>query len=135
MKFLQKKSRKVIINITYLIDVLFLLLILFMVSSTFIEQPGMKLELPESQSKATEKLKNLVLEITADEQLFLNGKQVSDDVLPDKLTELLPTLKEPTVILKADKMVPHGTVVRAMDIAKLAGFKKIVVATKVAQSR
>ena len=63
MQFHEKKRRKVIINITSLIDVLFLLLIFFMVSSTFVEQPGMKLELPESKSSSTEKIKELILEI------------------------------------------------------------------------
>ena len=132
MKLLNKKKRKVIINITSLIDVLFLLLIFFMVSSTFIEQPGMKLELPESKSTATEKIKNLVLEINTAGALFLNGEAIQLDSLQAKLTNLLPSLQEPTLILKADKTVPHGTVVQAMDEAKIAGYQKIVIATKVA---
>ena len=131
MQLLTKQRRKVIINITSLIDVLFLLLIFFMVSSTFLEQPGMKLELPETKSQTQEKIKNFVLEMTADEQIILNGEKVTFDNLEQHFTELLPTVEEKTLILKADKHVAHGKVVKVMDIAKLSGLEKIVIATKV----
>ncbi|MBN1153344.1 biopolymer transporter ExbD [candidate division KSB1 bacterium] len=134
MKLLEKRHNKVTINITSLIDVLFLLLIFFMVSSTFLEQPGMKLELPETRSHATEKIENLILQMTTDEQLILNGEAVAFDVLEEKIKELLPSVREKTLVLKADKLVKHGTVVDVMDIAKLSGVEKIVIATKVESS-
>lgn len=134
MKLLVKERRKVIINITSLIDVLFLLLIFFMVSSTFLEQPGMKLELPETKSHAQEKIENLVLEITANEQMILNGKITISADLEQHIKELLPTLKEKTLILKADKHVTHGKVVKVMDIAKLSGLEKIIIATKIEEN-
>ncbi|MCP4221395.1 MAG: biopolymer transporter ExbD, partial [bacterium] len=61
MQFRTKEKRKVMINITSLIDVLFLLLIFLMVSSTFLEQPGIKLELPESESAANVEKKDYTL--------------------------------------------------------------------------
>ena len=134
MKLLVKERRKVIINITSLIDVLFLLLIFFMVSSTFLEQPGMKLELPETKSHAQEKIENLVLEITANEQMILNGKITISADLEQHIKELLPTLEEKTLILKADKHVTHGKVVKVMDIAKLSGLEKIIIATKIEEN-
>ena len=134
MQLLEKKRRKVIINITSLIDVLFLLLIFFMVSSTFLEQPGMKLELPETESHSQEKIENFVLEITTDEQMFLNSESVTFDNLEQQFKELLPSVEQKTLILKADKNVAHGKVVKAMDIAKLSGLQKIVIATKIDKS-
>jgi len=133
MQFLEKKRRKVIINITSLIDVLFLLLIFFMVSSTFVEQPGMKLELPETKSATTEKIKELILEINADESMILNQEAIKLENLEEKFKQLLPSLEEKSLVLKADKNVPHGTVVKVMDIAKLSGLEKLVIATRVAQ--
>ena len=133
MQFLEKKRRKVIINITSLIDVLFLLLIFFMVSSTFIEQPGMKLELPESKSSSTEKIKELILEINADQSLVLNQQPVTMAELEKKFNVLLPSLEEKSLVLKADKNVPHGTVVKVMDLAKLSGLEKLIIATQVAR--
>lgn len=130
MQFHEKKRRKVIINITSLIDVMFLLLIFFMVSSTFIEQPGMKLELPESKSATIEQIKELVLEITADQRMLLNQEPVDLDHLEGKIKMLLPNLTEKSLVLKADRSVPHGTVVKVMDIAKLSGMEKLVIATR-----
>ena len=131
MQFHEKKQRKVIINITSLIDVLFLLLIFFMVSSTFVEQPGMKLELPESKSSTTEKIKELILEINADQSMVLNQESVTLENLEQKFKQLLPSLEEKSLVLKADKSVPHGTVVKVMDLAKLSGLEKLIIATQV----
>ena len=134
MKLIDRPHNKVTINITSLIDVLFLLLIFFMVSSTFLEQPGMKLELPETKSHAAEKIENLILQLTADEQLILNGETIQVDALEKRIRDMLPTVHEKTLVLKADKSVKHGIVVNVMDIAKLSGVEKIVIATKVGSS-
>jgi len=133
MQFLEKKRRKVIINITSLIDVLFLLLIFFMVSSTFVEQPGLKLELPETKSATTEKIKELMLEINANEKMFLNQELVSIENLEEEFKKILPSLEEKSLVLKADKNVPYGTVVKVMDLAKLSGLEKLIIATQIAK--
>lgn len=131
MQLHEKKHRKVIINITSLIDVLFLLLIFLMISSTFVEQPGMKLELPEAKSALTEKIKDLVLQIDADGTLRLNDAIVEIETLEQAFKEMLPKLEEKSLVLKADKSVPHGTVVKVMDLAKLSGLEKLIIATQV----
>jgi biopolymer transport protein ExbD len=130
MQFHEKKRRKIFINITSLIDVLFLLLIFFMISSTFVEQPGMKLELPESKSFTTEKIKELTLDINADQSMTLNGEPVTMENLEQRFKDLLPSLEEKSLVLKADKTVTHGTVVKVMDLAKLSGIEKIIIATQ-----
>lgn len=131
MQFQGRKHRKVIINITSLIDVCFLLLIFLMVTTSFIEQEGMKLELPESKSATTEIIKDLVLLIESDGRMLLNQEPVTLDNLEPKFKELLPSLEEKSLILKADKNVPHGTVVKVMDLAKLSGLTKLIIATQI----
>lgn len=130
MQLLEKKRRKVIINITSLIDVLFLLLIFFIMSSTFIEQPGMKLELPESASSTSEKMKELILEMKADGSMVLNNDPIELESIEERFRNAVPALEEKTLIIKADKSVPHGDVVTVMDVAKLSGLDKLVIATK-----
>lgn len=130
MKFGKKKKRKVLINITSLIDVLFLLLIFFMVSSTFIENPGMDLELPESESSTLKEIKDLILQINPDGRLFLNSREVYDSTLESSLqTEHLKN-PEAALILKADKNVIHGRVVQVMDAARKLGITKLIIATE-----
>ncbi len=129
MQFNEKRRRRVIINITSLIDVLFLLLIFFMVTSTFLEQPGMKLELPSAKSAEVSQVEKLVLYIGAGGEIMFNDRPVTLDDLPGVIEEAVPQAAEKTLVLKADKTVQHGTVVTVMDIAKRAGLTKLVVGT------
>lgn len=131
MQFSHKKRKKVSINITSLIDVLFLLLIFFMVSSTFLEQPGIKLELPKAESAVITHQKDYTLYIDKEGELFLNSEKVDFDALEQLLKQALPNMKEGALILKADQEASHGTVVKAMDIAKKSGVKKLIIGTKV----
>ncbi|MCP4725796.1 MAG: biopolymer transporter ExbD [bacterium] len=129
MKLRAKKRKRVLINITSLIDVLFLLLIFFMVSSTFVEKPGMDLELPESETSTMKEIKDLVLQITPDGKVTLNSEEITMEVIEEKLREEHELNTAAALILKADKEVKHGVIVRVMDAAKLAGIPRIIIAT------
>jgi len=102
-----------------------------MISSTFVEQPGMKLELPETKSATTDKIKELMLEINSDGSMILNQEAVTLENLEQNFKKLIPSLEEKSLVLKADKKVPHGTVVKVMDLAKLSGLEKLIIATQV----
>lgn len=130
MEFRAKKPRKALINITSLIDVLFLLLIFVMVSSTFLEQPGIKLELPQAQSAVVVQQQEYSLYVDKEGKLFLNDKAITSDDLEKRLKDALPTMKDNSLILKADRDVSHGIVVQIMDIVKKSGVKKLVIGTK-----
>ena len=121
------------INITSLIDVMFLLLIFFMVSSTFKEQPGLKLELPESTVSEPTELKEIVLQVDLDEHLqvryHLNNELIQLDKLGRNIAKIeAPDLK--SLILKADRRIQHGIIVQVIDLAKQNGIKKIIIATR-----
>ena len=129
-----RKRHRVIprVNITSLIDVVLLLLIFFMISTTFVTQPGIRVNLP----KASSKVKNVSQErntiiITAENTIFINREEISSF---EELRSLLVDLKEgqpgDLIIVKADEAVAHGIVVQVMDIAKTAGFSRIAIATK-----
>jgi len=130
MQFRSKPRRKITINITSLIDVLFLLLIFLMVSSTFLEQPGIKLDLPEAQSAVVVEQKDFILFVDKEKRLFLNDAPVTLDQLEEKLKAALPNMKDGALILKADQDVTHGLVVRIMDDVKKSGVKRLVIGTK-----
>ena len=131
MQFREKKKRRVLINITSLIDVLFLLLIFLMVSSTFLEQPGIKLELPPAQSAVVVEQKEVILFVDKNQKLFLNSNEITMENLEEKLKEVLPKMKDGSLILKADTDVTHGLVVRIMDSVKKSGVKKLIIGTKI----
>ena len=131
MQFRIAGRRRITINITPLIDVLFLLLTFFMVSSTFVEQPGMELELPGVTRAETVIVREYILTVTEDNRLFFDGDPVTRAALPERLKAALPEMKNRALTLKADKEVAHGAVVELMDIARSSGVKKLVIATKI----
>lgn len=131
MQFKEKKKRKVMLNITSLIDVLFLLLIFFMVSSTFLEQPGIKLELPTAQNSEVVRLKDYTLFVDKEGNMFLNSDPIDLKALEAKLKKVLPDMEDGALILKADQDALHGRIVKIMDIAKRSGVKKLVIGTKI----
>lgn len=133
MQISNKVRKKVQINVTSLIDVLFILLIFFMVTSTFLEQPGIKLELPKAQSAQVEQIENLIIYVDQQRQVFLNDKPVAIDRLEKLLKETIAENDQPTLVLRADKAVPHGLVVTIMDLAKRCGVKRLVIGTDIEQ--
>ncbi len=130
MEFNPKKKRRVMINVTSLIDVMFLLLIFFMVTSTFLDRPGMKLELPSAESAEVARVEILVLYISSDNEVVFNGTPVALDDLEETMLAAISDIEDRTLVLNADKSVQHGTVIRVMDIAKKIGLEKLVIGIK-----
>ena len=132
MQFLIRRKRRgrVLINITSLIDVLFLLLIFLMVSSTFLENPGIKLELPVAESSVLVEQKEFTLFVNKNGSIFLNDSEVNLVDLEQRIKEVLPEMKDGSLILKADKEVNYGLVVKVMDGVKKSGVKKLVIGTR-----
>ena len=130
MQFLVKTKKRILINITSLIDVLFLLLIFFIVSSTFLEQPGMKLDLPKTQKLSAMRMEGHTLFVSADSLIFINDEAIDYSLLPKRLEDIAAETDERGLILKADENVSYGLVVHMMDIAKQSGVSKLIVATK-----
>jgi len=129
-----KRDRDLEVNITPLIDVVFLLLIFFMVSTTFQRESEITIELPESSGEVAESEKK-VIEISIDNQgrYFVNQRRIKDTdikTLKQAITLTRGEVKEPKLIISADKMTPHQAVVRAMDAARQLGLVHLTFATK-----
>jgi biopolymer transport protein ExbD len=130
------KEETVEVNLTPLIDVVFLLLIFFMVSTTFDRHAILKVTLPESTTKTTQQVDEpLVLSIDAKGNYFLNDRQIvnqSLDTLKQALKRIIgdeAVIKNTALVLRADANTPHQSVVRAMDAASQLGLTKLSIAT------
>lgn len=130
MEIRARKRNRPTINITSLIDVMFLLLIFFMVSTTFAEHPGIKLELPTASTAEPSKLEPLTLTINKEGKMFLNESPIQEEALQRALRKAA-TKPDATLVLKADKGVPYGFVIRAMDISRQSGIRRIVSLTDI----
>ena len=131
------KEESVEVNLTALIDVVFLLLIFFMVTTTFDRHARLKVSLPEASATATQQVKEpLVLSIDAKGNYFINERQVVNQTL-DTLKQALrksigdeqADLQDVALVLRADANTPHQSVVRAMDAAAQLGLSKLSIAT------
>lgn len=129
MQFRLKRLSKPIINIAPMVDVLFLLLIFFMVTSTFVEQPSINLDLPSTKYAQSGKINELQLMITRYGKIYLRDEIVNMGELEGILAVLADEMEEKVLVLKADKDVPYGTVIKVMDAANGAGMHKIVAPT------
>ena len=129
MKLLDKAPKRIAINITSLIDVLFILIIFFTVSSTFLEQPGIKLKLPEAESGQTHTAQKIIVYVDADENIFLNDDPMTLDNLAKSVEVLLSAQSDKSVVLRADTKVSHGIVVNIMDLLRKKGIYKIIIST------
>ncbi|MDD5644808.1 MAG: biopolymer transporter ExbD [bacterium] len=118
------------LDIAPLIDVVFLLLIFFMLSSTFILQPGIKVNLPDSKVSDAQPEENIIVTITSEKTILLNDEKVDEESLSIKLKSIAKRTPERIVIIKADERVNHGLVVRIMGEIKDAGIKRLAIATK-----
>jgi biopolymer transport protein ExbD len=129
----QRNDERVDVNLTPLIDVVFLLLIFFMVSTTFDRHANLKVELPEASAKQKQKQQqSIVLSIDAKGNYFINERQLVNTRLETLKTALQKTVadkKDVSLVLRADANTPHQSVVRAMDAASQLGLSRLSIAT------
>ena len=119
-------------EMTPLIDVVFLLIIFFMVSTVFVEfNRQMEINLPTSKSSVIdEEPKTLEIKMSKDKQIFLAGKSTNILGLERALGKLDVKNKKQTAVIRADKMLPYGEVIEVMGLLQKAGILDISVAVK-----
>lgn len=126
MKFREeKKGHSLILNVTSLIDVMFLLLIFFMVTSTFKNQPAITLVLPRSATAAETVDTPSIVFLTAEGQVYVNDTLVTAEELPARLEQLHTMSKDDRLVLRADQKATHGDVVALIDTIKQSGFTRV----------
>ena len=130
MQFRKWARPEVAINIAPLVDVVFLLVIFFAVSTTFLETGGLKLELPTSSSTSQRAPREITVLLGADGTLSFDGEEVDRETLGARLREALEAAEQKTVVLRADTATPHGEVVKLMDLIRVAGAERLTVAAK-----
>jgi len=124
----KKKAR---IEIIPMIDTMFFLLVFFMIATLAMTlQRGMPVNLPTAAS-TTEKVREQVsLTLTEEGILYYNKEPIALDELQPRLSAVLQTDPEPTVVINADEQISHGRVIEVMDHVRLSGISNMAIATK-----
>ena len=119
------------VNLTPLIDMVFILLIFFAVSTTLVlNQRGIELTLPAAVSTQAHKNEDLRLSIDPKQRVFFNGRQVSESHIRTKVADLVEKKKDLKVILEADRLTPYSLLIRVMDEIRLGGAFNIILETR-----
>ena len=130
LRFPAKKPTRPTIHLTALIDIVFLLLIFFLLASTFVEQAGLNIQVPEIDSEGSGLLPELVVQIDQNGNMFIDETNVTQRQLTTILELRIQSLTKDTVIIQADRRTQYDNVVQAIDAAKLAGAKNLILVTK-----
>ncbi len=130
MNFQMNRTKIIAFSTISLTDIVLLLLIFFLLSSSFFVQPGIKVNLPKSITGQIESKDRIYLTITKKEVIYLNNQRVLKSELGGKLKDLLKNQPEKLVVIQADKELTLETTVEIIDIAKLAGAEKFMIATQ-----
>ena len=112
-------------NMSSMTDIVFLLLIFFMIASTLVSTSAIDILLPKASGK-TENKKSIAVSIKKDLTYYIDQKRVGESVLENELLAALNLEEKPTIILRAEKSVPVENVVKVMDIANRNKFKVIL---------
>ncbi|MDO3379598.1 ExbD/TolR family protein [Geoalkalibacter halelectricus] len=136
MGFRRRTTTDVRVDITPMVDVVFLLLIFFMISTTFVEAPGIDIHLPEAGAEVLEReARELKVYLSREGDIFIGDERTSFADLQGRLAGYGPQAAQTTFMLLADRDARHGRVVELMDAARAAGFTRLAIATEEPQGR
>ncbi len=116
--------------LTSLIDIVFMLLIYFLLTTNFMVDEGIKIKLPQANASAPQIKQELTITVDREGRTFLLNRQIPDDMLFNELKKIISGQKDRLVIVKADRLVVLNKAVRVMDIAKAAGAGRLCLATE-----
>jgi len=128
--FERRKRADMNLNIAPLIDIIFLLLIFFVLSSHFVSHKGFKIKLPIAAHAPTQKDVEVTICISKEGEILINDRKVPLENLMGAIKSGLSKAKSKTVVIKADKDINLGLAIKVMDIAKKADADSLVISTK-----
>ena len=130
VRFTARPRQKVVIPLTPLIDIVFLLLIYFLLTTNFMVEEGVNIKLPEAKASAPQIEEEIIVYIDQEGRILLKNEEISLPRLFDALQEMIGENPEKVVMVKADRSATVDKVVKVMDVAKAAGAGRLVLATE-----
>lgn len=130
MQFRTENKLLTVFSYSSLTDIVLLLLIFFLLSSSFVIQPGIKVQVPKAETGEMQTERNIVITLTERGLVFLNNQQISKAQLGQRLSALLGERKEKVVVVNADRTVSLQNTIDVIDIAKAVGATRFMIATQ-----
>lgn len=121
------------IDMTPMLDIVFIMLIFFIVSTTFVKEAGVEINRPAASTAEKQESTGVMLAVTADGLIWLEGNQTDVRMIRPKLERLKVEQPDVSVMVQADENAKTGVLIKVMDQIKLAGIAQVAVATKPSQ--
>lgn len=126
------KRGQLVLELTPLVDVIFQLLIFFLLTATFVKNPNFEIDLPQASSKLTTNVKkDITVVVTADGTIKYEAEALDLEELESMLEERFEENPNAIILIRADTESRHGKVVEVMDLAKKVGFTRLGIAVRV----
>jgi len=126
----RRQRLNVEIPLTSLIDIVFLLLIYFLLTTNFMVEEGIKIKLPQARASAPQTEEVITVYVDREGRAFLGSEEVSLAALFDRLKEMIGRQENKLVVIRADRAVILNKAVKVMDVAKAAGAGRLCLATE-----
>lgn len=117
------------IDMTPMLDIVFIMLIFFIVTTVFVKEAGVNVNKPNGSLAVMPKNANIFIAITEDGDVWIDKRQVETDLVRSNLERLMAEQPSDVIIIQADKEAEHGLVIEVMDQIKAAGIDRISIAT------
>lgn len=118
------------VDITPMLDVVFIMLIFFIVTATFIKESGIEVNKPSASTASVQDKANILIAIDANNQIWINRRQIDFRAVRPNIERLHAENPKGTVVIQADKDSKNETLVRVMDASRQAGVFEIAIAAK-----
>ena len=134
MKFARRLKPQANVDLVPLIDVVFQLIVFFMVSTTFLVTPGIGLTFPASSTSEPVVMTRMVISVASEDEVYLNDERLDLPGLSDRLAELKDRPDaaelEKTVVLEADKEIPYRLMIEVLDVLRKNGYRGVNLKTR-----
>ncbi len=119
------------VNLTPMLDVVFIMLIFFIVTASFVKESGIEISLPGASTAVRKEKGNILIAISANDQIWMNRRQVDPRALRANIERMHAENPQGAVIIQADKEAKTGLLVKVMDAARAAGVKSVSLAAEI----
>ena len=117
------------IDMTPMLDIVFIMLIFFIVTTVFVKEAGVDVNKPNGSLAVMPKNANIFIAVTEDGKVWMDKREIDTDSVRANLDRLMAEQPSDVIIIQADKEAEHGLVVEVMDQIKMAGIDRISIAT------
>ncbi len=121
------------VNLTPMLDVVFIMLIFFIVTASFVKEAGIEITRPPAATAVRQERGNIMVAITANDQIWIDRRPVDPRFVRANIERLHAENPQGSVVIQADKDSKNGLLVQVMDAARLAGIKSVSLAAEVVE--